>query len=176
MPPKWREMKCVSVVGSPKEPNLSARGSQGNKAQRKLAGSDASRGLMELPDGLSPSGCPPAHQCVCVCAFGLITSWGCILCLGNLISILSDIKNLSSFQCNNCASWKEVGKDTKWVWAFTERRDVEQKGRLFSQWAYHSAFIACGSGWLLLPTHRRFSLTSWAAFLRQESCVHSYGI
>lgn len=53
-----------------------------------------------------------------------MTSRGCILCLGNLISVLSDMKILSSFQCNNCASLKEVGEDTKCVLAFTEQRGI----------------------------------------------------
>lgn len=79
---------------------------------------------MKLPDGLSPSGCPPAHCCVCLCVFGLITSCHCIVCSENLTSVLSDIKNLSSFWYNNCASLKEVGKDTKGVLAFTEQREI----------------------------------------------------
>lgn len=40
--------------GPSEEPKLPTGARQRNKGQRILAGSDASRGLMTLPDGLSP--------------------------------------------------------------------------------------------------------------------------
>lgn len=93
---------------------------------------------------------------------------------------------LSSFQCNKCASLKEMGKDTKGVLAFTEHREMLNRKADLSQWASHSAFSACGNGdgwgdanryiftYLMgsIFNHRIFSLASWVALVGQES----YGV
>lgn len=128
----------------------------------------------------------PQHTAVFVCALGLITVWGCILCSENLINVLWDIMILSSFQCNKCVSLKEMGKDTKGALAFIEHREMLNRKADLSQWASHSAFGACGNGgcggdtnryiftYLMdsIFNHRIFSLASWAAFVGQES----YGV